>query len=76
MINIIQIFFNKISNKSIRISLYRALIYTFGHILIAIICNRLITNASLELATLDAIIEPAINGVWFFVLDRFWFSKK
>jgi uncharacterized membrane protein len=76
MMHIIQIFLNKITNKSIRISLYRALIYTCGHILIAITCNRLITNASLELATLDAIIEPAINGVWFFVLDRFWFSKK
>ena len=76
MMHIIQIFLNKITNKSIRISLYRALIYTCGHILIAITCNRLITNASLELATLDAIIEPVINGVWFFVLDRFWFSKK
>ena len=76
MMHIIQIFLNKITNKSIRISLYRALIYTCGHILIAITCNRLITNASLELATLDAIIEPAINGVWFFALDRFWFSKK
>jgi uncharacterized membrane protein len=76
MINTIQIFLKKITNKSIRLSLYRALIYTCGHIFIAITCNRLITNASLELATLDAIVEPAINGVWFFVLDRFWFSKK
>jgi len=23
----------------------------------------------------DAIVEPLINGVWYFVLDKFWASK-
>lgn len=47
-----------------------AVVYTLGHIVIAIICNTLITGAALELAALDAVIEPIINGVWFYVLHK------
>jgi uncharacterized membrane protein len=66
----------KIKEISIKGSILRAIIYTCGHIAIAMTCNKLITNASLELATLDAIIEPIINGFWFFFLDRAWGKKK
>lgn len=45
-----------------------AVIYTLGHIIIAMICNNFITGASFELAAVDAVVEPIINGVWFFVL--------
>ena len=45
-----------------------AVIYTLGHIIIAMVCNNFITGASFELAAVDAIVEPMINGVWFFVL--------
>ena len=51
-------------------SIGRAFIYTLGHILIAITCNRLITGAEWALAGADAIIEPLINGVWYYVLDK------
>ena len=47
-----------------------AVIYTIGHMLIAIVCVMVITGASIELATLDAIVEPIINGVWFYVLHN------
>ena len=53
-------------------SLTLAVIYTLGHIIIAMTCNRLITGAALDLAALDAIIEPCINGVWFYVLHNAW----
>ena len=53
-------------------SIGRALIYTLGHIVIAMTCNRLITGADWALAGADAIIEPMINGVWYYVLDRTW----
>jgi len=33
-------------------------------------CNRMITGAALELAALDALIEPIINGFWFYMLDK------
>jgi uncharacterized membrane protein len=49
-----------------------AVVYTIGHILIAIVCVSVITGASLELAAVDAIVEPCINGVWFWFLHNSW----
>ena len=49
-----------------------AVVYTLGHMFIAIACVMIITGASLELATIDAIVEPMINGVWFYVLHETW----
>jgi uncharacterized membrane protein len=53
-----------------------AVIYTIGHIVIAMICNFLITGAELELAAIDAIVEPMINGVWFYVLHNSWIKLR
>ena len=55
-----------------------AVIYTIGHIFIAMTCTLLITGTSLDLAALDALIEPIINGFWFYFLHKFWkiFSIK
>ena len=53
-------------------SLTLAIVYTIGHMLIAIACVMIITGASIELATLDAIVEPLINGVLFYVLHETW----
>ena len=53
-------------------SLTLAIIYTLVHIVIAMICNNLITGASFELAAADAIIEPLINGVWFYLLHKLY----
>ena len=55
-------------------SIALAVIYTIGHIFIATVCNWLITGAAMELAALDAIIEPIINGFWFYFLHKF--AKK
>ena len=41
-------------------------------IIIAMICNNLITGARFDLAAMDAIIEPMINGVWFYVLHKLY----
>ena len=53
-------------------SITLAVVYTLGHMIIAIACVMIITGASLELATIDAIVEPLINGVWFYVLHETW----
>lgn len=53
-----------------RSSLLLAIIYTLGHICIAMTCNYLITGAALELAAVDALIEPIVNGVWFYLLHK------
>ena len=58
---------NKISEIG---SLGLAIIYTIGHIIIAWACATLIFNASFSLAAADAIIEPIINGFWFYLLHR------
>jgi len=52
-------------------SILLAVIYTVGHIIIATICNWLITGAPIGLAAIDAIVEPLINGVWFYVLHKY-----
>jgi len=51
-------------------SILLAIIYTIGHIFIATICNWLITGAAMELAAIDAIVEPVINGFWFYILHK------
>jgi len=49
-----------------------ALIYTLGHICIAMAVVTLLTGASLWEAGAVALIEPSINGVWFYVLHSTW----
>lgn len=53
-------------------SVFLATIYTVGHIAIAMTCNYIITGAQLELAAVDAIVEPVINGFWFYALHSYW----
>ena len=53
-------------------SLTLAIIYTIGHICIAMIVVSLLTGASLFEAGLVALIEPSINGVWFYILHKTW----
>ena len=57
-------------------SLLLTIIYTVGHFIIAILCVRVITGTTLELATLDALIEPLINAVWFYILHRIYSNYK
>ena len=47
---------------------YLSIVYTVGHIFVAMACNRIITGASLDMAAADAFIEPIINGFWFYLL--------
>lgn len=53
-------------------SLGRTVIYTIGHIVIAMVCNKVITGTNWWLAGADAIIEPLINGFWYYFLDKTW----
>ena len=46
-------------------SIMLAVIYTLGHIVIAMTVVSTMTGASLWEAGTVALIEPAINGVWF-----------
>ena len=55
-----------------------ALIYTVGHVIIAMTVVSVMTGASLWEAGSVALIEPSINGVWFYVLHETWkrFQKE
>ena len=60
----------------IQTSLGRALIYTSGHIIIAMSVVSVLTGASLFEAGLVALIEPMINGAWYYILDKLWTTKN
>jgi len=47
-----------------------AVVYTLGHVVIAMAVVSLMTGASLWEAGIVALIEPSINGIWFFVLHK------
>lgn len=53
-------------------SLALALVYTLGHVVIAMTVVRLMTGASIWEAGAVALIEPSINGVWFYILHKIW----
>ena len=63
--------FNLIKNTSVG----RALIYTCGHIIIAMSVVSVLTGASLWEAGAVALVEPTINGVWYYALDKLFTMK-
>ena len=57
-------------------SILRTIVYTIGHFIIAITVLMLIADVGFMIALTDAIVEPLANSVWYFLLDKFWASKK
>ena len=53
-----------------------AVVYTLGHIVIAMTVVSVMTGASLWEAGAVALIEPTINGFWFYVLLSLWKKYK
>ena len=58
----------KLGNSSLSL----AVIYTMGHIIIAMSVVSVMTGASLWEAGAVALVEPAINGVWFYTLHKIY----
>jgi uncharacterized membrane protein len=77
-----KIFVNKIQSSKLtfvdtyQIGFLLAFFYTIGHILIAMTCNRLLTGAPLNLAAIDAFVEPIVNGLWFYILFEIFYKYK
>jgi len=69
----IQGVFQKLLTSS---SLALALIYTLGHVIIAMTVVSVLTGASLWEAGVVALVEPSINGVWFYVLHKIYKKIK
>lgn len=53
-------------------SLPLAIIFFIGHVIIAMIVVTAITGASIWEAGLVALVEPAVNSVWFYILHKLW----
>jgi len=53
-------------------SIVLAVIYTLGHVVIAMTVVSMMTGASLWEAGAVALVDPSINGVWFYVLHTLW----
>jgi uncharacterized membrane protein len=64
--------FNVIKHSSAAL----AVIYTLGHIFIAMTVVSLMTGASIWEAGAVALVEPAINGGWFYILHKTWSNFK
>ena len=64
--------FELIKNTSVG----RALIYTCGHIIIAMSVVSILTGASLWEAGAVALVEPTINGVWYYALDKLFTMRN
>tara|TARA_R100000234_G_scaffold108368_1_gene79740 strand:- start:184 stop:405 length:222 start_codon:yes stop_codon:yes gene_type:complete len=69
-------FTNGIFKVILSTSVGRALIYTTGHIVISMTVVSVVTDASLFEAGIVALIEPSINGLWYYILDRIWTNYK
>jgi uncharacterized membrane protein len=63
----------KLANSN---SIILAVIFFIGHVLIAMTVIKLMTGASIWEAGAVAIVEPAINSVWFYVLHKLWSKLK
>ena len=53
-------------------SLALAIMFLIGHVIIAMTVVKLMTGASIWEAGAVALVEPAVNSIWFFVLHKVW----
>ena len=63
------------SYASFRGTFLRTVIYTIGHFFIAASTTMYFTGADFYTAMTNAIVEPILNAVWYFVLDAIWIRK-
>ena len=38
-------------------------------------CLMVIADVPFSIAITDAIVEPILNGFWYYILDRYWASR-
>ena len=62
---------NVLTNK-VEDSILLAIIFFIGHVLIAMTVVSVITGASIWEAGAVALVEPAINSIWFYLLHKVW----
>ena len=53
-------------------SVVLAVIYTMGHFVIAMTVVSIMTDARIWEAGAVALVEPSLNGLWFYALHSLW----
>jgi len=53
-------------------SLALTIVYTIGHMFIAGTIVYVMTGSTIWEAGVVALVEPLLNGVWFYILHRTW----
>jgi len=53
-------------------SIALAVVFFIGHILIAMLIVKLMTGASIWEAGAVALVEPAVNSIWFYLIHKWW----
>jgi len=59
-----------------RPTIVRTLVYTVGHFCIAAGVIMAVADVTIYEAMTDAVVEPLLNSIWYFCLDKWWASKK
>ena len=59
---------NLLKNSSLALTI----IFFIGHVVIAMAVVSMITGASIWEAGAVALVEPAVNSIWFYVLHKLW----
>lgn len=57
-------------------TIVRTIIYTIGHFCIAAGVIMAVADVTIYEAMTDAIVEPLLNSIWYFILDKWWASRK
>ena len=61
------------SNKG---TLIRTIVFTIGHFIIAATILKILDpGIAMWVAMTDAVIEPLVNSIWYYALDRLWVAK-
>ena len=55
-------------------TMFRTLVFTCGHYIIDTCCTHFIGGAEWHRAFASSIAGPILNAVWYFILDRIFFS--
>jgi uncharacterized membrane protein len=64
------------SYKAYKGTIARTIVYTFGHFVIAASTVMYFTGADFWTAMTNAIVEPILNAIWYFVLDALWTRRS
>jgi uncharacterized membrane protein len=65
----------KLTEVSVGATSLRTVVFTVGHFFIDFFVIATITGAGVGAVALASLLAPALNGVWYWIIDRWWSQK-